>query len=608
MSPWFFSLGVAGTIEKINQMEGVFKAMSYIDDTFSCVSLEAAQVLADEGGFNDILREENTGLVINGGKTEIFDPWAHVRKEDELDGMFLSSVKTGGIEILGAPLCGKDPDWLQTFLEAKVAGLKPLLDKVRFLEPQHALHIMRHCVNAKLNYLWRSVPAHTALGSAAQAEELIWDTLCGIIGVPEDQSERVKMGFDLERARRIFFLPAGMGGGGFNCPSRNVPISCIAGIQAGLRGVSEECKAWWQSVLTSDDDDWSETLPGDIDEVRRGFQTSVKLLAAAKLKWREKVNQSAVPESMPSDFVSSIPETLVGVLDPGLSGNGGISQQRTARFLSMIEWGDVWLDLPMPLRAIFRAQSGKGVHCHLLALPSHRLLYLDPAEMLFLLRSILLLPLSNLVIPEEWLDGKKEDLPDAYMQFRHILRDADRATVHTGMLAIIREMLLAVGVVIYPEKEYSSLDGKGAIRRVDFVERVLSFLGRITAYDFTSVSVDTAPRIANASLEVGCVAEEVEDRKCRENVELCEAEGWDFTPLGMEETGNFGAGLKNLIRKCSIRAVDYPEAVPMDVNWSTSNFETFWSQALRMSMVRLSRKRWMDVLKGRQGREEWMMM
>ncbi len=54
--------------------------------------------------------------------------------------------------------------------------------------------------------------------------------------------------------------------------------------------------------------------------------------------------------------------------------------------------------------------------------------------------------------------------------------------------------------------------------------------------------------------------------------------------------------------------MDYSEAVPMDVNWSTSNFETFWSQALRMSMVRLSRKRWVDVLKGRQGREEWMMM
>jgi len=298
---------------------------------------------------------------------------------------------------------------------------------------------------------------------------------------------------------------------------------------------------------------------------------------------------------------------VAGAIDPWLAGKGGISQQRTARFLSMIEWGDVWLELPTPLRAIFRAQSAKGVHGHLLALPSHRYLYLDPWEMLFTVRSILLMPLSNMVIPREWLDGKQEDLPDAYMQFRHILRDADRATIHSGMLGMIREVVYAVGVTVQPEKEYSAPDDKGAIRRVDFVERVLSFLGRITAYDFTSVSVDTAPRMAKASLEVGCVAEEVEDRKIRENVGLCEAEGWDFSPLGMEETGNFGAGLKNLIRKCCIRAIDYPEAVPMDANWATPDFESFWSQALRMSMVKLSRKRWAGVLGYRWGKEEGMM-
>ena len=72
----------------------------------------------------------------------------------------------------------------------------------------------------------------------------------------------------------------------------------------------------------------------------------------------------------------------------------------------------------------------------------------------------------------------------------------------------------------------------------------------------------------------------------------------------MEETENFGAGLKNLIRKCCIRAIDYPEAVPMDANWATPDFESFWSQALRMSMVKLSRKRWAGVLDYRWGKEE----
>ena len=92
------------------------------------------------------------------------------------------------------------------------------------------------------------------------------------------------------------------------------------------------------------------------------------------------------------------------------------------------------------------------------------------------------------------------------------------------------------------------------------------------------------------------MAEEIEARKCRENVALCAKEGWDFSPLGMEEPGNFGEGLKNLIQKCERRAVDYPESIPMGENWASPDFKTFWSQALRVRMVKCTRARWAAVL------------
>ncbi len=111
-------------------------------------------------------------------------------------------------EIMDAPLCGKDTVWLRSFVETKIDGLKPLLDNACLLEPQHAFHILRHCVNAKLNYLCQSVPCHIAKEFAEQAEELIWSTVCKILAVPEDQPERVRIGFDVVLLNRSQPSPA----------------------------------------------------------------------------------------------------------------------------------------------------------------------------------------------------------------------------------------------------------------------------------------------------------------------------------------------------------------------------------------------------------------
>ena len=54
--------------------------------------------------------------------------------------------------------------------------------------------------------------------------------------------------------------------------------------------------------------------------------------------------------------------------------------------------------------------------------------------------------------------------------------------------------------------------------------------------------------------------------------------------------------LENSIQKCERRAVDYPESIPMGENWASPDFKTFWSQALRVRMVKCTRARWAAVL------------
>ena len=335
-------------------------------------------------------------------------------------------------------------------------------------------------------------------------------------------------------------------------------------------------------------------LPLDIKEVKIGFRGAAAEVAAIRKRWMERDVQQHAPEALPPDFVEALPQSAAAAIEAWVSGSETVSQQRLARIWSVVEWVDVWKGLPIPLRAILRSQSAKGAHNHLLALPSHAFLYLRPEEMSFLFRSILFLPLSNYVIPVEWLDGR--EFSEAFLQFRYVLRDTDRATTHTAMLAILREMLDAVGIPVHMEKAYSTPDSDGSYGRVDFVERVLSFVGKMMAYDFTSVNVDTEVRQVRAGVEIGVVAEEVEERKRKENVALCVKEGWDFTPLGMEEPGNFGEGLKNLIHKCALRAGDFAESVPMGENWASPDFKTFWSQALRVRMVKSCRLRWVSVM------------
>jgi hypothetical protein len=160
------------------------------------------------------------------------------------------------------------------------------------------------------------------------------------------------------------------------------------------------------------------------------------------------------------------------------------------------------------------------------------------------------------------------------------------------MISTLRLMLASVGVVIYPEPQYTHLANGGSGKRADFLERVLALdTFKHTAYDFTMSSVDAKEYAAMAAAHAGAVPEAIEKRKQKENEQFCNKEGWLFTPLGMDDAGGFGAGMKFLIHQCSSRAEDYPESVPMVENWATPNFSTFWSQALRWRAMKEHLKR-----------------
>jgi hypothetical protein len=457
--------------------------------------------------------------------------------------------------------------------------------------------LLRHCAASQFNHLWRTIPSKLTQRFAKKVEDMIWNTVCVLLGIPTEVEQQQDLEFNLGRARSICFLPSNIGGLGLSSPVRTSRCAFVGGWAAALaelQKIGSPAFEWWSTRLQQDDVRES-TLPGDVQGVM------VALIEDLATLGKQASNLFKVKESSPlpvtEEILKGTPATVerfVGAISEGRT--GGL-QRRLYQMASQLQWVELFNSLSSnTLRAALRSRTAKGAQNHLVAMPSHRLLYASPDEMIFTLRNALFLPLFNGKVQSTWLDPGDYDCEN-YVKCLKLLMSGHHSPAHTSVLSTLRSMLEAVGITYYPETSYTKVDANGIKGRGDFSENVLgSIVGAKTLYDLTLISPAAKEYEVEAQRRPEAAAEKAERKKCEENHELCRREGWMFSPLGVEETGNFGNGMRTLIKKCANRAGMYPESTPICENWSSPNFQAFWSQAIRFTLCRSLRARFLAVL------------
>jgi hypothetical protein len=500
-------------------------------------------------------------------------------------------------------------------LEKKTKELEPLLDKIKFLEPQHAMVILRHCTTSKFNHLWRTVPSKLAQTAARRVQDsiisILWDTTCEILNIPKDEDSRKEYEMNLDRAKKHFFFPLELGGIGLVDPVRTTRPAFIGGWSSALHELMEAGSPgfkWWCDHLLAKErlmragDLSIGNAPCDIGHVTHGLVEDLRLVGEQIKALLERKRDA--PRPITEEQLATIPTTAERLCAAVTDGRVRKLQNVIYQVVCQLDWCKVWSAQTVKIRALMRAKTAQGCHSHLTAMPGHKLLYAAPEEMIFLVRNILFLPLSNINIPPHWIPegggGGGGDPPENYLRCHKLMLAAHHSPTHTSMLAVLRAMLESVGITYRPEQSYTMRDERGVKGRGDFSEnRLATNIGMTTLYDFSGVNPATDEAVDGAQNSVGYAALMVEKKKVEENSDRCKRENWMFCPVGMEETGCFGNGMQNLIKKCNDIASRYPESVPMCENWATRTFKDFWSQALRFTMCKALHIRWLGVLEQR---------
>jgi hypothetical protein len=611
-SPFFFSVAVDGVLRRLGGERDVFLALGYLDDLFLVLTPEAAKRLLQEKTVDRFLKEERTSLEVNPDKTQLFDPFPRLRVNGEGQPVPLAAefadlnvgVSTEGIIVLGVPIFGSE-SWLDKQLAAAVHGLEAFLLKVELMEPQHAFAVMRHCAASRLTHLWRTVPCSHAKPHAKRAEDAIWLSACKILNLPLTPDEQANLGFDMSRARTLFFLPTTIGGFGIMSPLSAHMSAFLGGWAlslAELSNLNPEAFDWWCAELlkVAPEDE----LPG-LALIRRSMRKALGHCANSVGSARAAAIKNNMPRAIAEDTLAKLP-TSFEALFVVLRGRDAFKlQKRVADVAACVEWAGLFSKANTPIRAILRARTDPKCRNHLGALPGHSLLYMRHDEMIFLVRDSLCLPYGNVMITDDWIRTNNprratmfDPMLENYLRCLKLMREAHHSPTHTALGNILRLMVEAVGVNYRHETQYNERDAMGVKRRGDWSENMLrNIIKRTrTLYDQTVIDPSGDTYAAKAQSTVGFAAATAEEKKVEENKELCKKEGWEFCPAAAETTGGFGIGLQNLIKKCNDRASKYPESIPMCETWATPNFTAFWSQALRITVSNSLWRRWQGLV------------
>ena len=552
-SPYLFSIVADQVLKKLDQQEGVHLALGLLDDLFCVTSPDKASQMVDGKLVDKILAEEETGMAVKESKTAVFDPYSETRKETtmELKIQQPNVVVTAGVEVLGVPIATRGTPgsvWLRKYLEAKIASLKQLLAKIELLEPQHALALLRHCAASRVAHLWRTVPIEMAMHPARMAEKEIWASVMRILGAPETEEKLKEFDFNVERGKKLCFLPIAMSGLGVISPVRSLEPAFVGGWMAGLAELklgNPTLYEWWIDRLKKPST--SQMDPVGVERVCKGLNAALNHIGKKVGGLLKNPLEAPIPVSV--EDLSKLPTSMESMLLAVEAGRGAKMQKALYSKMCMSDWIDLAGRLSLESLALVRARTSPGSQSHLTTLPGHKWLYMKPGPVRCMMRYTLLLPLGNVSIPLGVLENK-EGTPDNFDRCMRLLRTGHHSEMHTDFILKAEQFLESVEIPVLHEPQFG-VDDKNVARRGDLAEhRLASDTSRVTTgYDGTLVSPSAIVCVKQAAKQAGKAAEIAEAKKEKANTGLCAKKGWRFAALVAEETGHFGVGLKKFIKK-----------------------------------------------------------
>ncbi len=221
LGPLLFSLAIRPLLDRLSTYLGTdYLVLAYLDDVYV---LSPAQELASAQGLTSTLEKIYS----------FFDssPSSLKLNRTKCTGKTLSDIKEHGCNILGS--CVGSPQSQAAFLASKIDKLANQVQNLASLPHQHALLLLRQCIQQDLQHLQRSLPDHPLINNQwTRLDRALWNEVRRLRGrVDQQQGDRQ----ELEDA--ILSLPLRLGGLGVLSHLNVAPHALAASNEAADRHI-----------------------------------------------------------------------------------------------------------------------------------------------------------------------------------------------------------------------------------------------------------------------------------------------------------------------------------------------------------------------------------
>lgn len=232
LGPLFFSLAVRPLLQNLSLSLGPScTLLAYLDDIY--ILSNSADTLTKAAAFFDT----------NGSKLKLNLAKSSIKS--------LADVKLTGVKMLGTFVGPRDGR--ARFLKGKINELEEKVQKLGDLPSQHALLLLRQCMQQDLRHLQRSLRSDDLGDLWAELDMVIWDAAARIRAA---QGTR-----DFEKDKVIFKLPARMGGLGLLSHQDCAPLAFATASESSDLLLTPLLGPPPSAPLLSDNDDPDSIVP-----------------------------------------------------------------------------------------------------------------------------------------------------------------------------------------------------------------------------------------------------------------------------------------------------------------------------------------------------------
>ena len=550
LSPFIFAATLHSVLQHTSYQLSSSTILAFLDDVTICgPPAELAAALETIGP-----AAARIGLSLNKLKTKYLPPTNSSAHLPIPTALLQVSLAVEGIELLGAPV-GSD-DFCQDFVHTRLNEQTQLINSLgRMRRLQTRLLTLRHLINTRLNYLFRTSPIEATSQLVPALSTTIRTWLGAIIDVAPDTLAPTSIPGLLTRAK---ISTGGLGIHDFNSDLDFVHFSSFCDAMATMTVVAPNIAA---------------LLPQQFSACTSPIQAAhQRALAMATAR-----SQAYTPAA----------QLLIG-LSTGRPDSWGRGLQRRLHGMSQdADLAQCWLLATSPEeRALMHSRSAAGFGAFLLACPSDPFMVMSDQQLQVALQTHLGLPyLRPRLHPSLGHDSRPDPAfqpscpchPDQEPTDGHVMgcKKFDRFSVHNIIRDNIAAMLQSTAITTRLEQQVD------AQRRTDVTACNFQADGKDLHLDISITSALSASYIAQAAKAPLSAANARCTRKVSKYKAAIDALRADFMPVVIEASGAFHGNVIKLIQLASLRVNN---AGPTRATRLSPNFVTYWTQRLSVRL------------------------